>query len=252
MDSYAKTFAEQGVVAVPGLLDAAWIESMREAAQEMLGHTQDPAAHVDDTGGSRSRESNGMWRWCEPFARLLFNSPIGSAAAEVMHSQTVRLYEDLFLYTEPGAEGAGWHRDSPHWPLTGNQLCSVWFSLEPVTRETGALRFVAGSHLAGESVTAEGLFPAVDETEQQPIVVIETEPGDCVVFHPRILHATRGAAPHRPRRSFTIRFTGDDIRWRPRRSFYHAWMAECGLRKGDPLNHPWFPALHPGVTTSSS
>lgn len=83
----------------------------------------------------------------------------------------------------------------------------------------------------------------VDESWQRPIVIIEAVPGDCVVFHPRILHTARGAAPHRPRRSFTIRFAGDDIRRRARRSFYHAWMAECDLRKGDPLNHPWFPAL---------
>jgi hypothetical protein len=74
---------------------------MRDVAQTMREHTQDPLARLHDTGQSQSRESNGMWRWCEPFARLLFDSPIGMVAADAMGSRTVRLYEDLFLYTDP-------------------------------------------------------------------------------------------------------------------------------------------------------
>lgn len=57
-----------------GLLDAAWIDSVRDVVGEMLEHMADPAARLSETGWSRSRASNGMWRWCEPFARLLFTS----------------------------------------------------------------------------------------------------------------------------------------------------------------------------------
>ena len=161
-----------------------------------------------------------------------------------MRSDTVRLFEDLFLFTDAGAEGASWHRDSPHWPIRGHQLCSIWFSLEPVTVGTGALQFVAGSHFDGESVASEGLAPEFDAVwQRREIVGFDTEPGDAVVFHPRLLHSAHGCQVDEPRRTFTIRFAGDDVRWRPRRAYHHAWMEHSGLEKGEPLDHPWFPTI---------
>jgi hypothetical protein len=56
-------------------------------------------------------------------------------------------------------------------------------------------------------------------------------------------HTAYGSASDRPRRTFTLRFMGEDIRWRPRTSMYHAWMRDCGLQKGDVLDHPWFPVV---------
>jgi ectoine hydroxylase-related dioxygenase (phytanoyl-CoA dioxygenase family) len=175
-----------------------------------------------------------------------------------MRSRTARLYEDLLLYREAGAEASSsWHRDATYWPLRGHQLSSVWFSLESVTRETGGMRFVAASHLDPDEV-ATAPFPDVDADPRLRVIVIETEPGDAILFHPRILHTAYGSAPDRPRRTFTIRFTGDDVRWRPRRAFFHPWMSDCGLQKGDVLDHPGFPlvwddtqsipAPRPGVT----
>jgi ectoine hydroxylase-related dioxygenase (phytanoyl-CoA dioxygenase family) len=72
---------------------------------------------------------------------------------------------------------------------------------------------------------------------------VEAEPGDVVVFHPRVLHTAYGSAADRPRRTFTLRFMGDDVRWRPRRSMFHPWMRECGLQKHDVPDHPWFPVV---------
>ena len=42
-----------------------------------------------------------------------------------------------------------------------------------------------------------------------------------VVFHPRALHTAYGSAPDRPRRTFTLRFTGDDV-WRIR-TLHRRW-----------------------------
>jgi ectoine hydroxylase-related dioxygenase (phytanoyl-CoA dioxygenase family) len=123
-------------------------------------------------------------------------------------------------------------------------LSSVWFSLETVTSDTGAMKFVVGSHRdSDEVVKAESIGEGESDVKPHQVITIEAEPGDVVVFHPRALHCAYGSAPDRPRRSFTHRFMGDDIRWRPRKSMYHAWMRECGLNKGDVLDHPWFPVV---------
>jgi ectoine hydroxylase-related dioxygenase (phytanoyl-CoA dioxygenase family) len=242
-ESLVDTFEAQGAVAVRGLLDAEWIRTLRDAMPEILERTYDPVEKMGDGEGRTTRGRDGMWRDCEPFARFLFDSPVGAAAAAFMRSTTARLYEDLLLYQDPGGDGpAGWHRDAPYWPLSGQQLSSIWFSLESVTRDTGGMRFVTASHLDDDELVRAASVPSA-EAEQRPVVVIEAEPGDVVVFHPRALHTAYGSAPDRPRRTFTLRFTGDDIRWRPRRAMYHEWMRQCGLHKGDVLDHPWFPVV---------
>ncbi len=243
--SLLDAFETDGAVGIRGLVDDEWIEALRDAMPEILEDTYDPTERMTGEKGKKVVSRDGIWRDCESFARFLFHSPVGQVAASAMRSSTARLYEDLLLYKEAGADGSsGWHRDSPHWPLMGDQMCSVWLSLEPVTSDTGAMRFVAGSHLDDDEVVKAGSIGVSEaELEVRRVITIEAEPGDVVVFHPRALHTAYGSAPDRPRRTFTLRFMGDDVRWRPRRSIFHPWMRECGLQKGDALDHPWFPVV---------
>jgi ectoine hydroxylase-related dioxygenase (phytanoyl-CoA dioxygenase family) len=237
-------FETEGAAAVRGLLSDDWIRSLRDALPEILESTYDPTERMSGAGSSRVRSRDGIWRECEPFARFLFLSPVGELASDVMRSSTARLYEDLLLHKDAGASGeAGWHRDAPHWPLRGTQMSSVWFSLEAVTRDTGAMKFVAGSHLDSDEEVQNSMSVRESDLGRRRILTVEAEPGDVVVFHPRVLHTAYGSAPDRPRRTFTLRFMGDDVRWRPRRSMFHAWMRDCGLQKGDALDHPWFPVV---------
>jgi ectoine hydroxylase-related dioxygenase (phytanoyl-CoA dioxygenase family) len=239
------TFEAEGAVGVRGLLGDDWIASLRDAMPAILEDTYDPTERMTGEGNGKTRSRDGIWRECEAFARFLFRSPVGEVAAACMRSGTARLYEDLLLYRDAGADrGGGWHRDAPHWPLSGRQMASVWFSLEPVTCDTGAMRFVVGSHLDGDELMDPASIGVNDsQVGERPVVTIEAEPGDVVVFHPHALHTAYGSAPDRPRRTFTLRFMGDDVRWRPRRSIFHPWMRDCGLQKGDVLDHPWFPVV---------
>ena len=251
-----EAFEMQGGVAVRGVLDDHWIESLREAMPMILERSYDPLerSQLQRRGASKPQvvQSDGMWRDSEPFRRFLFESPIGEIAATILRSATVRLYEDLMLYREAGIENGapGWHRDAPYWPVRGRQLANVWFSLETVTVDTGAVRIVAGSHLDRDDVARETLTL---DTEPNPdsVRIFEAEPGDVVVFHPRALHSGYGSALDRPRRTFTIRFMGDDVRWRSRQAFFHEWMRECGLDDGDPLDHPGFPVVWSAASPAS-
>jgi ectoine hydroxylase-related dioxygenase (phytanoyl-CoA dioxygenase family) len=238
------TFESDGAARVAGFLGAEWIQSLREAMPLILEDTYDPTERMSGAGSGRVRSRDGIWRDCEVFARFLFHSRVGDLASGVMDSSAARLYEDLLLYKDAGASGdSGWHRDAPHWPLTGMQMASIWFSLESVTSDTGAMRFVAGSHLDADDVVAASITARDTDLESRRVITIEADPGDVIVFHPRALHTAYGSAPDRPRRTFTLRFLGDDVRWRPRRSMFHGWMADCGLQKGDVLDHPWFPVV---------
>ena len=199
-------------------------------------------------GGPRDAlQTDGMWQDDSGFRTFLFDSPLSAASADVAESSQVRLYEDLFQYRGPTSSGKpGWHRDSTYWPVRGHQLVNAWFSLEPVDSETGAIRFVRASHLDDDSVALAPLDPE-DPTGGRQVEIVETEPGDVVLFHPRCLHTGQGVSRERARRTFTIRFLGDDVRWHEKKSYFHAWMNHTGLHEGDVVDHPGFP-----VTWSAS
>jgi ectoine hydroxylase-related dioxygenase (phytanoyl-CoA dioxygenase family) len=242
--SLVDAFERDGAVAVRHFLTDEWIGTLREAMPEILESTYDPTARMTGAADGKIRSRDGIWRDCESFARFLFLSPVGELASTVMRSTKARLYEDLLLYKEAGASGeVGWHRDAPHWPLTGVQMSSIWFSLETVASDSGAMKFVIGSHRDNDEEAQSSMSVRESELGARHVLTVEAEPGDVVVFHPRALHTAYGSAPDRPRRTFTLRFMGDDVRWRPRRSIFHPWMRECGLQKGDVLDHPWFPVV---------
>jgi ectoine hydroxylase-related dioxygenase (phytanoyl-CoA dioxygenase family) len=105
------------------------------------------------------------------------------------------------------------------------------------------MSFVTGSHRDSDVFVSTASILAGSEVHGRGTVPVDVVSTDVIAFHPRVLHSTSATASDKPRRSFTLRFAGDDVRWRPRRSVYHDWMRDCGLQKGDRLEHPWFPVV---------
>lgn len=270
---HAVTFARDGAVKVAGLLDARWIEHLRGIFDELLAeaadlsgyYADDPTSPQDAPGATRVRDAN--WMASPAMRTFLFDSPIAEAAARVIGSTSATIYEDLLIYKAPGAEQpTPWHQDEPQWPVTGRQMGSVWLSLEPVTRETGALRFVAGSHRGPlhipyvpkamrERLEPDlalfdgGPLPDIDADPARRVVSYACEPGDVVIFHPRVIHGAFGSASDRPRRTFSIRFLGDDVRWQEKASVVYGYLAESGLKTGDRVTGPRFPRVWPASGT---
>lgn len=79
-----------------------------------------------------------------------------------------------------------WHRDSEI------NITSLGFMayLEPLHRENGALRVLAGSHRTSPGGVPEGM-PTPPHTAG---VAIETEPGDLIIFDEHLFHASAGGS----------------------------------------------------------
>ena len=105
-----------------------------------------------------------------------------------------------------------WHSDR----YTAGKYLSVKlaFYLDPLTRDTGCLRVIPGSHHVGDgyadAVQPVAQQPGPDQApnmwgvhgSEVPALALETEPGDMLMFNHRTKHAAFGGGTRR--RMFTI------------------------------------------------
>ncbi|NKB68286.1 MAG: hypothetical protein GKR89_14585 [Candidatus Latescibacteria bacterium] len=101
-----------------------------------------------------------------------------------------------------------WHSDGGHAANAPRHL-KMAFYLDPLSRDTGALRVIPGSHLKGEGY-ADDLQERIRDSAQEwgvegpdvPAVALETRPGDLVCFNHNTKHAAFGG--NQRRRMFTM------------------------------------------------
>jgi len=120
------------------------------------------------------------------------------------------LMGDDFNYT--GSDGnyysgdTGWHSDGWNPDLLNIKFA---FYLDPLTRETGALRVIPGSHRIGDSYS-QRLQEQTGRSQtmwgcdgpEVPALALETQPGDVLCFNHNLKHAAFGGGGWR--RMFTI------------------------------------------------
>jgi ectoine hydroxylase-related dioxygenase (phytanoyl-CoA dioxygenase family) len=254
-------FQRNGAVCLRGLLTPGEIETLRDGIDANLQHPSPRAkiaSPLDDPG--LFIEDFCCWADNEAYRRVIFDSGLAAAAAQLMRSKSVRLYHDHMLTKEGGTrQRTPWHQDQPYYNIEGRQNLSVWIPVDAVTR-AATLEFVQGSHLGPWLMPRsfmdlqakwfpEGTLQELPDIEARredyPIIGWALEPGDVVCFHMLTLHGSAGVEPDRRRRVFSVRFLGDDIAHAPR-----AWptspefpgLAER-LPPGAPMDDPHFPRL---------
>jgi ectoine hydroxylase-related dioxygenase (phytanoyl-CoA dioxygenase family) len=253
-----------------------WLERMAEPVERAT--TTDLSAFGDDlvtTAGAarvvdedvvargvpRGHFKAGTDHWVEDPEFLAFatESPLGSIVAAVLRSEHVWLYEDSVLVKEPGTqERTAFHQDMAYFHLDGDLVCTTWVPLDPVTAESGAVRFVLGSHLdrtkyrPNTFVTdlslpdTEGTdVPDFDRVGEARIVSFDTEPGDITIHHARTIHGAYGnASATRRRRAISVRYAGDGTVFRPVAGGFPK-EHQATLVPGEPLSPPACPAAWP-------
>jgi len=260
-DAEVEAYERDGVVCLRGVFDAAWIELMAEAVEIALAS---PGPHGEsytaagEPGGFRG--DLDMWRRHAHFRRFVYDSPAAPIVAAIMDSAKVNFFYDQLLVKEPGTlERTPWHQDQPYWAVDGEQVCSIWLPLDPIS-ESVSPEYVLGSHRWGrwynphhftdgspyEGTRFEPLPDIEAERERHAIRRFEMEPGDCLVFQALIVHGAPGttASPHR-RRAVATRWTGDDARYAVRPGEVAIPTSDPGLKHGDAMDCALFPRVWP-------
>ena len=252
-DDDLRTFHEDGAVLIRGVIGRDWLDRLAAAFEEAVAS---PGTYAKSYGPADARYYTDH-HLCTRFATFrdfLRLGPTTRVAAEILGAAQLHVYDEHLLIKEPGAPAPTyWHHDMPYFSIDGNDIASVWFSLDPVTEDTGALRFAVGSHRwdklfqpvkiglnePNEMFDRDELVDRVPDIdgnpEAYPTVLMEVEPGDVIVFHGRTLHASGGnSRTDRSRRALSIRYAGDDIRWKNRSD--SPLLFDRALNDGDPLD----------------
>lgn len=229
-------YNECGAIRIKGIISSDWLQVLEAGFEQAVASPGDFSKSYGPEGSPRYYTDHRLFNRFEPFNRFLFEGPLSQVAAEILGANRLDLYDEHLLIKEPGAPAPTyWHHDLPYFAIDGNDLASIWFALDPVRAETGALKFAKGSHRwgklyqpvkIGENKPVDGfnrddLIPTVPDIDRNPdkypTILLETDPGDIIVFHGLSLHSSSGnSSTTSSRRALSLRFAGDDIRWKNR------------------------------------
>jgi len=195
--SFFETF---GYLAFPGLLSDC-IDEITDAFEEIW---------VQHGGGHNGKLHDGTARSVlvpfidqhEWLCTLLDNPRIEGVLASILGDDFNYLSSDGTFFNSD----MRWHHDSskekPRYAKTA-------IYLDPLTRDTGALRVIPGSHHLndpyGKALQANLKFSEESWSiagRDVPCVALETQPGDVLIFNHRIKHASYGGGQRR--RMFTL------------------------------------------------
>lgn len=229
---YADSFAEEGVVLVPGALDEremtlleecyeSHFNSEKQVAERMYGDGKDEIYFLTDN----------TIRSSERYQRLMAETRIADIARDLFAGHDTYYYLEQMWNKTGGARRTAWHQDTSYLPFHGPGLVIFWIPLEPLDAEN-VLEVVRKSHngtLYNASmydptdVTAplydERDLPRLphieDNREKWDIFSTSMKRGDVLALHPGCLHGGGPTKPDQVRRSYTFRFFSDEAYFRP-------------------------------------
>ena len=258
-----QAWRDDGVIALRNAFDADWLARLRTGVDAVLKEPSAVSKDYAKSGEGRFFTDHFMHRRFDVFHAFLYESEAAPIAAQLMGSRRINLIDEHLLIKEPGTPTPTyWHHDLPYFEVSGDDFCSLWIPLDPVTEESGAMKFVKGSHrwgklfhpirigegeLVAEAERLDGPAPDIDaEPEKYDIALYELAPGDCLAFHGTALHAaTPNLTKDIRRRALSLRFGGDDIAWTPR-PYIPSVPDQPDLVEGGPIDSDQYPRIWTG------
>jgi hypothetical protein len=195
--SFFETF---GFIAFPGL----FLDRIAEIQAEF------EATWTEHGGGHNGHVHDGKARSCivpfidqrEKLASLIDDPRIASIASGLLGDDFNPMGSDGNYYVgDTGWHSDGWHPETRHIKMA--------FYLDTLTRDTGCLRVIPGSHRIDDKF-AQDLQSQIRKSDSLwgmsgsdvPAIPLEVTPGDLLVFNHNTKHAAFGGNDHR--RMFTI------------------------------------------------
>ncbi|MGZ8751642.1 MAG: phytanoyl-CoA dioxygenase family protein [Acidimicrobiia bacterium] len=256
-DDELASFERDGVVCCRAVMPQAWLDRVALAIERNLAAPSTLSEYISLPERGYVNDIF-MWLADDDYRAFVVESPAAELARQILGSSGVTFFYDQVFVKEQGADvPTPWHHDLTFWPVTGDQVCSIWMPLDPVTRESSGLEYVRGSHRwpnRYKAITPDYNAFMVDPDLEDPpdidadrdaydLVSWAMEPGDVLIFHPLVVHGSSGNQHGtRRRRALATRWFGDDVRYDPRPATMPL-PPHHGLSAGDAFGGPMFPRL---------
>jgi hypothetical protein len=197
-DPQRRELQEQGYLILPGLIDPAWLEELREACRKLLEQEGENAGAEFRKEQNADRLANLVDKG-DCFERLVSHPELLDAAASVL-GPDCKLgslnYRAALPYTDAPQP---LHCDMGLVPdAQGNAVFNSIWLLDDFTPDNGATRIVPGTHRSGQipqKVLADAVAPHPDE------ILILGRAGDVVMMNAHLWHGGTGNRTALPRRS---------------------------------------------------
>jgi len=254
-------FRAQGAVLLKGVLNDHIDEARQAIEQNIATPSWRERTYRPEDGTAPFFQDYVVWNQFDGYRNLVKKSPLAEIAAQLMSSETARIFHDHILVKEPGNSiVTPWHQDQPYYLVDGAQNVSFWIPLDPISRDR-TIEYISGSHLWGKSFkpkrfdgsdlfegdTSESI-PDIDARRQDlDILGWEMEPGDAVAFNFRTLHGAPANTSTSRRRVISLRWVGDDAVFIQRRGTPSPAFPDLNYEDGAPFTGPEFPIIYPIV-----
>jgi ectoine hydroxylase-related dioxygenase (phytanoyl-CoA dioxygenase family) len=201
---------ERGFAVVERLISEDGLEALEEvfrrheeasvpmSAEILFTHAPPPIQRPEGIGMRRL-----MNQWLNPHRRQpTFTTRVVASALRPTASgwlgEPAVLFQDVLMDKDASHRPFPWHQDFPFWPVDAPAGLVVWAPLDLVDEGSGGLSLAPKSHLAG-------IGPAIDlhTGEAQPgssgamfdrgayeVMCPRLAPGDAIIFHPLLWHAS--------------------------------------------------------------
>ena len=249
-------YQDQGALLIKNIFRP-WIDLLRQGFEKVLN---EPGPHarenVTDKEG-RFFEDYCNWQRIYEFKKFAEESPAAQIVAEATDSKSIQLFHEHIFVKDPGTfKETPWHQDMPYYCVDGNDTGSFWIPLDPVTKEN-SLQVLLGSHRFPKLVRPtkwsndkpwykdnDNFMDMPDITKMEKnILSSEMNIGDAILFNFKVLHSSSGNTEKIPRRAFSMRFIGDDVKYIDRGGETSPPFKGIDLNNGAKMREDWFPVI---------
>lgn len=202
-------FKELGYLILRGFLSEKEVEFLYSASTEDSSLIENTYA-VLNANGNESRLA--LWNdpGNDPFGMLSRDEKVVGAVGQLIGGPVAHFHSKV-MQKVPKVGGAWeWHQDYGYWYKNGfmfpDEMISIMFALTPADKENGCLMVLPKSHKMGRiehGKVGEQVGAALERVEryekEADRVYCELAPGDALIFHSNLLHASNPNTSDHPR-----------------------------------------------------
>lgn len=192
------------------------------SAEEALGYRRRLEAYEAATGGPIRSNWRHKVHLLFTWANELIRQPqILDAVEDLIGPNIICWTTNFFIKEANTPDFVSWHQDSTYWGLEPPDVVTAWLALSDAPLESGAMKFLPGSHLWDQvehrdtyhehNLLTRGQEIAVEVDESQAVDV-PLRAGEISLHHVRLVHGSHANSSGARRIGLAMRFIPTHVR----------------------------------------